>query len=396
MPSNRKKADALVAQFDRKYRDLAKRVANTAYVNFQNGMNEADAVRAAFKIHNVESWMLTNITNGVIRSAIYGYGYIPSFALLSNKGLTSKILANSYDGSAVEFSRRVHQNVEQAKKVVLQTVKRTMRAGQAVQDATLKLYEGYGYGQAIPLDVDISKQLRTVAVKEVERIRELRRMGISVSKSGEISSGIRKAERIAKSMSRSNLKTSYSELVEAVKKSNEKAILNSLQTAMEEKARAHAMLIAQTEMSRAYGQAFESRSVHDPDVAGIKYSLSTGHVMFDICDVHTSVDFGLGKGVYPLNKLPPYPFHPRCMCRMIEVFTGEIPEDYKLTEKKVDKNMTAYLNDLSEKKQVALLGSEGAKQFTEDGKWQGNLRNWNGHRKAVATIASKAFTQSHL
>ena len=96
------------------------------------------------------------------------------------------------------------------------------------------------------------------------------------------------------------------------------------------------------------------------------------------CDFHAQVDlYGIGKGVYPLNTHPPYPYHPHCLCVLTKIFKTEGEQ-----EPFSDKNAMRYLSGLSPEKKKALLGKAGAEAFDKDpSKWKANLKNYNGQKK---------------
>jgi hypothetical protein len=52
-------------------------------------------------------------------------------------------------------------------------------------------------------------------------------------------------------------------------------------------------------------------------VIGYQWRLSSSHPFPDICDYYAGVDFGLGRGVWPKEKVPPEKAHPHCMCSLV-------------------------------------------------------------------------------
>lgn len=388
----RKQADNLAAIFSARFRKLGNEVAETVYKLLRTGVDPERAVAQAFLKHNVESWMLSTVTDSVVKSALYGYGVAPSFALLSNQGLTAKVLSMSYGGSAVEFSKRIHGTVNIVQQTVTETLRASIESGKGVQSLATQLFDGYGYGYKLDLPgVQMHKKLAALAMEEKKRVRTLTKLGVPTPRASTVTAKIGELEAYTDGMSKLNLRTSYKQLLTAIKGENEKAIAKSLYVAMQEKARSQVMMIAQTEMSHAYGKAFESRSVLDPDVAGIRYYTSAGHDIYDICDYHTSVDYGYGPGVYPLKSIPDYPFHPRCTCQMEEIFIGEIPEGSEIDAKKEDRGGKKFLNSLPTKKREALLGVAGNKEFKSGRDWKENLRNYKGHREAVTNLKPEDF-----
>ncbi len=77
--------------------------------------------------------------------------------------------------------------------------------------------------------------------------------------------------------------------------------------------------IARTEMSTAHHRAGIAASIEDGDVIGYRWRLSGSHPEWDICDLYAGVELGLGRGVYPKDKVPAGKAHPHCMCSLTPV-----------------------------------------------------------------------------
>ncbi len=77
--------------------------------------------------------------------------------------------------------------------------------------------------------------------------------------------------------------------------------------------------IARTEMSTAHHRAGIAASIEDGDVIGYRWRLSGSHPVWDICDLYAGVDFGMGRGVFPKDKVPAGKAHPHCLCSLTPV-----------------------------------------------------------------------------
>lgn len=98
-----------------------------------------------------------------------------------------------------------------------------------------------------------------------------------------------------------------------------------------------ALRLARSEITSAYGEATISAGMISPSCNGIKFILSGSHPKPDICDDITGVDnYGLGIGVYPIDKAPNYPFHPNCLCTILTA--NEQPEQFVERLKRWTKN----------------------------------------------------------
>ena len=102
---------------------------------------------------------------------------------------------------------------------------------------------------------------------------------------------LRKVRRLVEQETTPGLRAAYSELIDAVEKSNTAALNHAIYVATQEKARYHAERIARTERARAYAEGEIARHMDDPDVVAFQWKLSTRHPVVDICDVYANADF---------------------------------------------------------------------------------------------------------
>lgn len=78
--------------------------------------------------------------------------------------------------------------------------------------------------------------------------------------------------------------------------------------------------LARTEVTRVHGAATIETMRITPGGKGIQWRLSGSHPEQDECNDHASADrYGLGAGVYPVDRVPPYPSHPHEMCALVPV-----------------------------------------------------------------------------
>jgi len=87
--------------------------------------------------------------------------------------------------------------------------------------------------------------------------------------------------------------------------------------------------IARTESAYAYTETLKRYSRKLKYLKGFKWVLSKRHKARDICDVYAHADFGLGKGIFPPDKVPRVPVHPNCLCHIVPVVKREIEEEVK-------------------------------------------------------------------
>ena len=78
------------------------------------------------------------------------------------------------------------------------------------------------------------------------------------------------------------------------------------------------MTLARTEINNAFTESQIECAKREPWNDGIKWNLSASHRVPDICDVYASQDlYGLGKGGYPVDKVPIR--HPNCWCFLTDI-----------------------------------------------------------------------------
>lgn len=119
-----------------------------------------------------------------------------------------------------------------------------------------------------------------------------------------------------------DLQRAYTRVVDTVKKGDIATLNKSLQSALDTKAMYNNDRIARTEIARAHAMAFKRQVVDHPNYEDgevyIKSLLSPRHNVVDICDFHAGADlYNVGKGVYPANEAPAYPYHPNCLCSQV-------------------------------------------------------------------------------
>jgi len=77
--------------------------------------------------------------------------------------------------------------------------------------------------------------------------------------------------------------------------------------------------LARTEINNAYWESGRLSAQESPVVLGISWNLSNRHPKWDVCDILANQDlYGLGKGIYPPEALPPKP-HPNDLCYQQDV-----------------------------------------------------------------------------
>ena len=375
---NQNAVDEILKGVKKKYLALGERLVKKIIANLEKGMTATQAVNRAFDLYNVGDWMLTTTRDAMVFAAASALGVNQSFAVRS-KGITNKVLHLSYDASKVKFSKRIHGTEKQMKRTIISIITQSISDKDQITKMAGKLFDGYDYGNVI--------QQQKIA-SDLKRLASSRMAGIELDEG--LQSQITALSRRVGRLRTEPLKTAYKDLLKAIESGTENQIEKNIWIAVQEKSRYQANMIMRTETARAYYKAFESRAVLDPDVSGVKVTLSTAHKIFDICDLHANLDLGYGPGVYPLSKLPEYPLHPHCFCRLTEVYLNRVPENVKVSKEKTNESIRDYLNSVSDQELVDLLGKQGSEQYKKNGEFN-TLRNYSGFHKAKTGLTQEDF-----
>jgi uncharacterized protein YfeS len=163
----------------------------------------------------------------------------------------------------------------------------------------------------------------------------------------------------------SKLARAYRDVAELSTDASEKTVEKTIERAIMQKARANALRLAHTETARAYGNGAVYSAMQDKDAIGIRIELSGDHEGYCICDYFAESDmYGLGEGVYPVDELPEYPFHPYCQCSLSSVYKGDPDAEYD------DNAAEAAFDDLDPEERQALV--------TKSGTWDD--LDWKDHK----------------
>lgn len=327
-----------------------------------------DAAISAVSKEFPEVFKLNNMRAGLIEAAAYGYGIVPSVVTGTVKKEWTRNLAESWDSSGMKLSEKLHGAEQKMHNMIADTVRQQMRRNAAWTDAARALYDGYEQGGDVVRAQDLPQYIKQVRkatlgdrkaiqtqVKAMSRIVRLGRNGAP-----------NKA-----------LRASYVQLVKAVQEGTEEQLEKAIQVAVNEKSRYVAERIVRTEMARAYADGFLRKAMDDEDIVAIRFKLGTRHPKFDICDLYAGADlYGLGKGVYPKDKVPPLPVHPHCLCRYVELYVGEV--DLSKGRNQIQAGGNKWLEGLPEARRAEVLGQNGLRLWNDGKNWQGILSRYNG------------------
>lgn len=332
-----------------------------------------DVVRREFP----EVFRLDNVHAALVEAAAYGYGIVPGVVAGEVKKEWARNLAESWDSSGMKLSEKLHGAEQKMHNMITDTVRQQMRRNAAWTDAARALYDGYEQGGDVVRAQDLPqyiKQVRKATLGDRKAIQTQKRALGNIVRLGR-NGAPNKA-----------LRASYVQLVKAVQEGTEEQLEKAIQVAVNEKSRYVAERIVRTEMARAYADGFLRKAMDDEDVVAIRFKLGTRHPKFDICDLYAGADlYGLGKGVYPKDKVPPLPVHPHCLCRYVELYTGEV--DLSKERNQTQTGGNKWLEGLSEARRAEVLGRAGLRAWNGGEDWRRIMSGYNGMKEPESRLA---------
>ena len=385
----------LLALYQKKYGILADSAVELIKKYLAEGYSPEKAIQMALKGSNFFAVNEGYIVDTAVTAAVLGYG-LTDKAKVSTMRLRSAMLNEVWASDKLNLSKRLHGSRKDMRQTIVDAISSAMKQGKTWVQMARDLYDGYSYGHITKKTV-LPEYLANL-VRQSKKI-----LTGDSSALGEYKTAIKNAERQIGRLANDGtptkaMKQAFKDLVDATVSLNEDAIDKAIKVAVEEKSRYIADRIARTEMSQAWGDGFFAKYQDDPDVIAYRWRLSSRHPVYDICDIHASVDcYGLGEGIYPKDKFPKRPAHPHCMCLVMPVYVGNLEMDRQkennlLSHAKFNPDaVSKYISGLSRQQQVSLLGVDGLKQFGKDGTWKNSLRLWQGHDKPSTRLKGEDF-----
>jgi hypothetical protein len=362
MPLN--KLQKVVADFTRK-QDKAFRVVSDDLlkkIGTKTDPGEVSGIiKDVFSKHGVKRDLYDDFMGNLIRSVEVGAGTQLKGVNSFKRWYTEN--ATSIEG--VSFSERVNDLFRTPE--IITDIRTSLKNGRSWRAAAQQLQER-GIQNA-----DVAKDIRELMDEAKKVFRYTDDSAAYTEYKAKVMQVQRRIDGLVKP-DKSTLKRAYQNILDITNKSSSAQIESAIKYASYYKQRYNAERIARTEYARAYGDAAISEAWYDEDVIGIRFMLSSGHPETDICDYHTGVDlYGMGDGVYPKNRLPEYPFHPHCLCSMVEVYEGEAKKgayDHDAGKR--------YLKSLSKGDQENILGVSGRDAFMKKpDKWASYVKQYS-------------------
>ena len=330
------------------------------------GFDVDSAIEQAYQLYPVMDGMKESIVDDMVKAFTSGYinagvavgvdtGSIP----YTSESI-STAMQKAWAKDNLNLSTRLHTRGQAVRKEVGDILKATIGKGNTNKKIASELFN-----RGVIDTADLPQFMDQVAKLPIDTSAEEKRKLL------------RKVQRQVSKRTTSGLRAGYSEVIKAVESDNQQKLDKAIEIATEEKTRYHAERIARTETARAYADGQVSRYKDDDDIVAFQWKLGTRHPVFDICDFYANADlYGMGKGVYPKDKVPTLPAHPHCMCRLKPIVDGMI--DNSTPKDNINDGGMDLIKSLSVKEQERLLGVHGRVAVLEGKtRWQDHLRGWD-------------------
>lgn len=355
----------ILTAFSMAYKEKSQKVIALVAMYMADGYSIPEAVDKAMQTAAVSSFFTEAVHTAIQKAASAGAG--SDIPLLPE-------LTGAWDASGMTLSAKLHGAETEMRQAIISTIQAQQRLGASATQAARALYDGYNSGHIIRRQ-PLPQYLNTITAFA-------RRSDLTDQDRTALQRLIRRARRQTKIMSvdgapNKSLQTAYRQLLDAVEANDTVAMENAVRTAVEEKSRYVAERIARTESARAWADGFHARYDTDDDVAAYKWTLSSRHPHYDICDMYAQANlWGLGPGVFPKDKTPVLPVHPHCLCHLSLVYVTEI--DKSRQRNQIKDGGDAYLKRQSHAKRCHLLGIDGARAWEKErADWRQYMRNWS-------------------
>lgn len=372
----------ILQDYQKEYQLIAQPVVEKIIQDIQHGKPLVKAVSDALSETSFFDANKEATVNAIYLAACAGYGVLPKL-VVNSESIKKTLLSDAWTGDDMPLSKRLHGATPLMRESIITTIRKSMLAAQTVKDMAMDLYDGYNSGKTVIHQAKLPQYLQRIETYARWAADGDMQMAQTVLA---LSGDIKKKINMGKTP---NLRTAYSELVNACKTFSAEAIHKAVHTALEEKSRYHAERIARTEAARAWFDGFVAKNQDDSDVWGYRWVLSSRHALvpFDQCDVCANMNVGFGKGVYPKNKIPSIPRHPHCMCMLQVIYVWEGDKDQEFQPKKARE----YLDALPEGKQQQLFGKDGVEAYHLGRDWEKILRGWDGFNKPQSRLNQDDF-----
>ena len=323
-----------------------------------------------------ELFTLPELRSALLEAAAAGYGIHLSQISIEEAEAWGKAVDRAWTSDKMTLSKKLHGAAKEMRSAIVNTIRQQLKQNATWVQAARALYDGYNAGHVLNKQ-DIPDYLKVVRRATQGDFKQLRAAKIALDNI------CRLAHRGAPTKA---LRSAYGLVLKEALTGSEVALAKAVNVAMQEKSRYIADRIIRTELARAWGDGFMAGCMQDPDVVAIQWRLGSRHPVHDICDMYATADmFNLGPGIYPKDRTPPFPAHPHCLCRLSQVYIGEV--DLTQMKNRTDEAGDTWLKGLTDWQRKHVLGIVGEKVWRKTGRWKENLRGYQGFHLYTARLS---------
>lgn len=220
------------------------------------------------------------------------------------------------------LSERLWKNKKEAEKEFFQVLRKQLKLRKSAMHTAYEIQKhmerktGKKFVKLTKEEIKLIEKLRTSAkamikgkISKEKWQKILKQYKNYIKKRKESSYGVKNAhEQLLKN------------LTKAVNEASLQAVDDAVKWYMYDKQLYNIRRITRTETANIFYQMVIEGNKDNEFVIGFKWKLSSAHKIKDICDDYANVDFGLGKGVFPRDKVPSRVAHPHCTCYIEPVY----------------------------------------------------------------------------
>lgn len=327
------------------------------------GMPVKEAVQQAYSEYPVMHRLRQEIEISLPKEAEKGYGGALSGVVgasvdaVTGTASVEAALSMPWTADKLKLSARTTGGSVTVQKRVGRILEEQIRRNGNYKKNAMAIFDGYRAGGAIPVQ-DIPKFMKRLITLS---------NGSDAGKE-QFAKEVKSIRKYINKLHTKGMRAMYDALVSAIETRNEAAIHKAIFVATQERTRYFAERIARTERARAWVDGFLAKWQHDDDCIAYQYQLSSRHPKRDICDLYANADlYGMGKGIFPKDKVPNIPVHPHCMCRLKPVIRGMI--DNETPVERIEEGGREYIATLNRIQKEQLLGVYGSKSVEAGDPW---------------------------
>jgi hypothetical protein len=320
------------------------------------------AVSLAYKKYPVMKSLHDEVTNQAIQEMSRGCGGKLPVAVFHSA------VNKAWAGDGFTLSKRITKGSNAVVSLVAKTIKEAIKRNDTIEETALSLFDGYGAKKLLPTEnipAFMQELVDCFPLKEYGKSELLKQLSIVESRLKRHTAG--------------GLKAAYELVKDAVMSGNDRLLNKAIYTATQERTRYYARRIARTELARAYHDGFMAQWADDNDCIAFKWTLSSKHPFCDICDLYAEADlYGMGKGIFPKNKVPVLPVHPHCMCHLRPVIQGSDLLTSEKPKPRIERGGREWFDDQSTMTRQDILGIYGEKAVRSGVSWTKKARGYSG------------------